>query len=88
MKIYVTRAVLGFVGGVLAGLMKWSLPHIGFSSIVMGSLYIVTIIFAYRLYTRNGIYRLKPIFLEGIGAYLFIWLLVWAMLYNILVIYS
>ena len=87
-KLYTTRTIIGFLGGIISGLLKWGLPQIGFSIIVMGSVYILTILVAYRIYAKKGIYKLRPVFLEGIGGFIFTWLLIWAVLYNFLVIYS
>ncbi len=68
-------------------MMKWSLPTLGLAIIVMGMVYLFTIMVVYRYTVSRGILSLKTIFLEGIGTFILLWLFVWAVVYNILVIY-
>ncbi len=87
LKIYLLRALLAVLGGLVSGLMKWSLPTLGLAIIVMGMVYLFTIMVVYRYTVSRGILSLKTIFLEGIGTFILLWLFVWAVVYNILVIY-
>ncbi len=87
LKIYLLRALLAVLGGLISGLMKWSLPTLGLAIIVMGMVYLFTIMVVYRYAVSRGILSLKTIFLEGIGTFILLWLFVWAVVYNILVIY-
>jgi len=87
LKIYLLRASLAVLGGLISGLMKWSLPTLGLAIIVMGMTYLFTIIIVYRYLVSKEIPSLKVIFLEGIGSFVLLWLFVWAIVYNVLVIY-
>ncbi len=86
-KIYVLRMSLGFFGGVLVGFLKLTMEYMGIVILLATIIYITTIIIAYKWLVSRKIYDIKMIFLEGIGAYIFLWLFLWAVLYNLLVIY-
>lgn len=86
-KIYLLRLSLGLLGGLISGLVKFSMVHFGFVILIMSITYLVTIYISYKWVLRESRYDIKLVFMEGIGAFSFLWLFIWALLYNLLVIY-
>ena len=86
-KIYSLRLIIGLLGGLISGVLKYDLADFGFVILVASIIYIVTIYISYKWVLSAGKYDVKIVFLEGIGAYSLLWLFVWALIYNVLVIY-
>lgn len=86
-KIYLLRLSLGVMGGFFSGLLNLGLVHFGFVIFIMSIIYLITIYIAYRWALKEAKYDVKLVFMEGIGAFSFLWLFIWALMYNLLVIY-
>lgn len=86
-KIYLLRLSLGVAGGIFSGLLNFGLVHFGLVILIMSVIYLVTIYISYKWVLNEGKYDVKLVFIEGIGAFAFLWLFTWALLYNLLVIY-
>lgn len=86
-KIYILRMILGIVGGFSAGFFKFTMEYMGLVILIASIIYLATIFLSYKWAVRNREYNVKLIFLEGIGAYIFLWLFMWALVFNILFIY-